>query len=268
MLWGCIFFFFSRFFVEGVFCFSQNIEFNQVFHETNNYIIHQDEGLSGVLGEIACSEKGEMIIVDIGSKRVLFFDTTGKRRMDIGKIGRGPGEFLQPIGLCVDRKDNIYVSDNLGRKVIKYDSNGKYLSFFYFAADHWIPRKMQTCGDTNLISFSPQFQPPSAFIYKNIQVYGSKGRFIRSFFETSKKILDRKTPEVMPVGILNEDGKIYACLDREFKIYCFDLEGKLINEFGDLPSHFKEFEGFKKESDAIEFLKTPYEKKKRFLREL
>ncbi|MFQ3577369.1 MAG: 6-bladed beta-propeller, partial [Cytophagales bacterium] len=244
-------------------CFAQKVEqFDNVFQEKKRIIIHQDNGLSGVFGEFACSEKGEIIIVDISSKKVVVFDSSGRKLMNIGREGKGPGEYLQPVGLCLDSKGNIFVSDNNGRKLIKYNKNGKYESFFYFGLDHWIPSKM-AIYDSLLISFGPKFQPPSPFLYENIEIYSVKnGRFIRSFFRTSENLLEKRTPLVLPVGLVSEKGEIFVCLNKEYLIYVFDLEGRLLEKFGEKPDYFKEFEGFKSEAEAVEFLEKPSSEQK------
>jgi len=249
-------------------CLAQKVgQFDNFFRKTKQFKIHQNNGLSGVFGEIVCTENGNLIIVDVGSKNVVVFDSIGKKLMNIGREGKGPGEYLQPIGIGLDNKGNIFVSDNGGRKLIKYNKNGRYERFFYFGTDHWIPKKLSVY-DSLLIAFAPKFQPPSPYLYENIQIYNVKsGQLIQSFFKTSDKLLDKKIPFVLPVGLVSEEGKIFVCLDREFLIYVFDLRGKEVEKFGEIPLYFKEFEGFKSDVEANNFLKKPYDEQKAIFHE-
>ena len=41
--------------------------------------------------------------------------------------GEGNGEFNNPLGLSIDKFQNIYVVDNLNNRVQKFDKNGHYI---------------------------------------------------------------------------------------------------------------------------------------------
>jgi DNA-binding beta-propeller fold protein YncE len=45
-----------------------------------------------------------------------------------GSEGEGNGQFLQPHGIGIDSKDNLYVTDAELLNVQKFDSNGQFIS--------------------------------------------------------------------------------------------------------------------------------------------
>jgi hypothetical protein len=253
--------FLFNFLLLSISTFAQESTFNVFFQKIKEISLKSSANLSGVYGELRINKSDEIFLTDIAEKKIFKFDNLGQFKEVIGGIGKGPGEYLQPVGLCLDEKDNIYVSDNMQRKIIIYTKHGKYLKSFYIGIDHWVP-ELFFVSDSLIIMASPQFQPPDAFLYKNIQFYSLNGKFLKSFFPTSQFLLRTRNPDVQPILDLATDRLIYAALSREFKIYVFDEFGNLKEEFGEKPSHFKEFEGFRGESDALKFLREPYSKEK------
>jgi hypothetical protein len=69
--------------------------------------------------------KGNYIILDILSNKVLAFDKKGKFIRQIGHKGKGPGEYLHPTSFVVDTaRDEIIVHDDHTSKIIHYDGQG------------------------------------------------------------------------------------------------------------------------------------------------
>jgi hypothetical protein len=61
-------------------------------------------------------------------KSVLKFDRKGKFICQIGKLGKGPGEYANCMGLSIDEKEKLlYVNSGSSKKIIVYDWNGKYI---------------------------------------------------------------------------------------------------------------------------------------------
>ncbi len=58
---------------------------------------------------------------------VKLFDKSGKFIADVGKIGRGPGEYTSIYDVLIDEAANsIYVSPISGDAILQYDFNGKF----------------------------------------------------------------------------------------------------------------------------------------------
>lgn len=55
------------------------------------------------------------------------FDKNGNYIREIGKIGKGPGEYLHITDVIVNPENNqIYILDNTQRKIIQYELNGEF----------------------------------------------------------------------------------------------------------------------------------------------
>lgn len=81
---------------------------------------------------ITVDSKGFVYVVERSRCRVNKFDSNGRSILQWGKRGKGAGEFdfrvsAEPIGMAVDKDDNIYIADTDNNRIQKFDSNGKFL---------------------------------------------------------------------------------------------------------------------------------------------
>ena len=68
-----------------------------------------------------------IIIADNKSMTINVFDKTGKFKHQIGKIGHGPGEYVDITNLCIEPlKNNLAIFDNNQNKVLYYTLDGRY----------------------------------------------------------------------------------------------------------------------------------------------
>lgn len=88
--------------------------------------------------DIAMSSNGNVFVLAVdlqpsrrgvaAAARVEKFTADGELITYWGKIGRGDGEFVQPISITMDSNDDVYVTDRRKAGVQKFDSNGKLLA--------------------------------------------------------------------------------------------------------------------------------------------
>jgi hypothetical protein len=89
---------------------------------TPNSVLGSLNGVGLSLAKIIFSDS--FIFISDGEK-LLQFDMSGKFIKQIGTVGRGPGQYLEPINFCIDeKKRNIYIIN--GRSVMEFDFNGHY----------------------------------------------------------------------------------------------------------------------------------------------
>lgn len=71
----------------------------------------------------------ELYILDSRSAKSLFvFTKTGKYIRKIGKLGRGPGEYISPGTFKInDKRKEIYILDRAYQVIYRYDYTGRYL---------------------------------------------------------------------------------------------------------------------------------------------
>ncbi|MCD6347125.1 MAG: 6-bladed beta-propeller, partial [Bacteroidales bacterium] len=71
---------------------------------------------------------GDRIIIFDGTRKVFIFSESGKFINQIGKFGRGPGEYILLMDMYVDKKEElIEILDYTTRKIIVYDFLGNHI---------------------------------------------------------------------------------------------------------------------------------------------
>ncbi len=73
-------------------------------------------------------DKDRIYISDIGNKKVLAFNTSGRFLREMGTIG--PERLQEPRRLAVDKEGNLFVLDTERGRVLAYDPQGIYLGGF------------------------------------------------------------------------------------------------------------------------------------------
>ena len=79
---------------------------------------------------IQVTNDGEIVILDAGSNKVIFYDSTGNFIRYFGDDNGELGSFDSPIDFKIDSQKNIYVLDSGNEFLLKYNSNGLFRSYF------------------------------------------------------------------------------------------------------------------------------------------
>lgn len=67
--------------------------------------------------DVAVDATGNIYILDAGNTRIQKFSPDGKYLATIGRKGQGPGEFVMPDGLDIDKDGNLVVSDTAQSRI-------------------------------------------------------------------------------------------------------------------------------------------------------
>jgi len=67
--------------------------------------------LLGSIKAIALLPSGDVLVLDDKRSEVRIFGLTGAPKQRLGRAGRGPGEFFNPLSLAVDAEGRLYVGD-------------------------------------------------------------------------------------------------------------------------------------------------------------
>ena len=155
--------------------------------------------------------------VDIGgvaseNHRVRVFDgASGAHLFDIGKRGRGPGEFNLPRDLAVGRDGHLYVVDGGNFRIQVFDTAGRYLHTFgnvgkqlgNFAR----PKEIATDREGNVYVVDTAFG--------NTQLFTPEGDLLMFIGERSEQ--DAPARYMLPSGVyVDEDGRVYV-VDQWFR---------------------------------------------------
>ena len=82
---------------------------------------------------MAIDDFDNIYVGDAFNQRVQVFDKEGTLLMTIGAKmnmfdAMNPGNLSSVSGVCVDREGNVYISDDILRRIQKYDAKGNYLA--------------------------------------------------------------------------------------------------------------------------------------------
>jgi len=231
-----LFIFISLF--SNLYC-EQLIPFENIFKKIKETNI-QTEGLDvGYLFMVEIDSYNNFVFLDAKACQVLLFSKEGRFLKRVGKKGQGPGEFIAPSGIALDKQGNIIIADNRMRRINKYDKEGNFLSSFIITGAHWPPNLIYIDSNENFflggLKSAFKEKEPETWINK----YSSKGKYIKSFFirNTNQAWLRSIFPFF---GFdMDDEDIIYAIQINEYKISVFDSEGNILKTFGKAPYYFK-----------------------------
>ena len=79
--------------------------------------------------DVAFSKNGDIFVTDgYGNSRVVKFDRNGNFIKTWGIYGSGPGEFMLPHSVVIDKNDRVYVGDRENARIQIFDTDGRFLT--------------------------------------------------------------------------------------------------------------------------------------------
>jgi DNA-binding beta-propeller fold protein YncE len=148
--------------------------------------------------------------------------------LEWGKQGAEPGEFNFPIGIAINRADEIFVTDFYNARVQRFSTDGKFFSAFGVSP---FPGGIALDQDGNVYVAHGGI-PPSKFDeprkHDKIAVYSPAGKLLREWgkFGTGDGEFD------LPGGIAIRDGRVYVADQCNRRIQVFDTQGKFVTKWG------------------------------------
>ncbi len=169
----------------------------------------------------------------------------GKMKVDSilswGSRGSGPGQFIDPRGLAVDREGNVYVADGGNHRIQKFDPNGRFL--------------LQWGGQGNAPG---QFQEPWGIavdkdgnVYvadtwnHRIQKFDPNGRFLIQWgtYGNTQGTLGPSDVFWGPRDIaIDEEGNLYVTDTGNKRVMKFTPDGGFLGQWGGLGKEVGEFD--------------------------
>ncbi len=75
-------------------------------------------------------------MLDAGDHKVKRFSGEGTLIKSYGNgKGRGPGEFLKPVGFMVDSLGSVWIADTSDRKLVRFHADGTLAESYFFEDD-------------------------------------------------------------------------------------------------------------------------------------
>jgi sugar lactone lactonase YvrE len=152
-----------------------------------------------------------------------------------GKKGDQPGEFYSPIGIAINNKDEVFITDLNNARLQKFTADGKYLGGFDLPRVDPKRKSSQAGGividDRGLIYLSYMEQ-------NRIQVYTDAGKLVREWGKSGNGDGEFAGPGGITLG---PEEAIYVADQNNHRIQKFTRAGRFLakwGEYGDKPGQF------------------------------
>ena len=126
--------------------------------------------------DVCLTPSGNVLVADTHYSRVVEFTPAGALVRSFGSYGRGPGQFIYPVGICCDPAGNIYVSEyGENDRIQKFAPDGAVLaSWGRFGS---APGQFQRPSGIDLAPDGTLFVADA--VNHRVQVFDADGRLLR-----------------------------------------------------------------------------------------
>ena len=174
---------------------------------------------------VAVDSEDNILVVDTGSRRLLKFSQEGDLIAAVGSKGVGPGQFMWPVGVCVNSVNGmVYVVDVYTHCVHILNSDLTFSSKFGSrgSGDGQFDCPWDIASDSSGCVYVTEY------VNNRVQVFTSDGGYLRQFGKASGNRELRN-----PVSIcVDSDDLVYVGEDGNSPISVFTSEGEFLKSFG------------------------------------
>ena len=79
--------------------------------------------------DLAIAPNGDIYVSDgYGNARIHRYTPDGKLSLSWGQPGDGPGEFVTPHGLCIDKQGRVYIADRQNMRIQIFTPDGEFIT--------------------------------------------------------------------------------------------------------------------------------------------
>jgi DNA-binding beta-propeller fold protein YncE len=144
-----------------------------------------------------------------------------------GRRGKGPGEFDFPIGVAVNRRGEILVTDFYNARVQRFDAGGKFLSAFAVLPN---PGGIALDGADNVyLTHFPAMKLKEKPGPDRVSVYSPGDKLLRQWGRTGTGDGEFDYPGGLAVG---PGGRVYVADQTNRRVQVFDARGKFLFKWG------------------------------------
>lgn len=184
-------------------------------------------------------------VADTGNSRIQTFEKSGNFVRSWPDPRIESQALKSPVAISVDLSGIFYISDSSLNKILKYDSNGKYVGF--------IAPVLTTKAKFSSSDFIISDNKDNFFIVvsrdNRILQYSASGNFIKSFGTAGEDDGKFQDPSALAI---DSKGYLYVADSGNSRIQVFDSNGKFLGKWGSLgtgPGQFNQISGIAVDSD-------------------
>lgn len=144
-----------------------------------------------------------------------------------GEKGDQPGEFYSPIGIAINQKDELYVTDLNNSRVQKFSTEGKHLGGFVLPLDT-PPRKSCIIGGIAVDADGLIYL--SFMVQHKLRVYSAEGKVVREWGKKGTGDGEFNQPGGI---VLYPDGNLYVTDQCNHRVQKFTRDGNFLAKWGE-----------------------------------
>lgn len=245
--------------INKIYSQTSRYKFEDIFQEKKRIVLQEsDDVLIGMMSDIAVDSDNNIIVADPLSHHIVKFSPTGQVLEIIGSKGKGPGEFLLPLAIELNSKDELFVLDLNTRRISVFDKSGIFIdSYVLTHLDGFAPLDIKFGPENDSIYLSGiKFSGvPNRNKIKGLYIhhYDNQFNFRKSFYPVSPLLSELNLYSESGVTFdIDEFGNLYIAEPIAYKVSKYSSAGDLISTFGRSarfyipPSKFPEVPGHEK----------------------
>ena len=176
---------------------------------------------------------GRVVVCDTHYHRVIHFDPQGRVLSKFGQKGSGPGEFIYPVAITKDDRENLYICEYGGNdRVQKFTRDGKFICAFggFGTGPGQFQRPSGLCWNDGKVFVADA-------INNRVLVFSDDGKFERVLGDPAHPLALQ-----FPYGIAHGgDGFLYIIEYGAGRLTRVTPDGKVLGRFGSTGAGERQF---------------------------
>ena len=185
-------------------------------------------------------DDGRIYAADKEQSQIRIFDADGDLIRAVGRKGKGPGEFQEPLAVALSPDERMFAVRDENRRVSLFSRDGTYQQSFVLSNILPSGSASMTFVNDSLLAIGG-FKPKSMYSGDVIHFYALDGTPVSSFFSRTEKAKELKVTARVGVGFDRYDDRLFAIQPVDYAVSVFTLDGERTGtiRISPLPDHFQ-----------------------------
>ena len=190
-------------------------------------------GRAGVIGV----RDSSLFLVDSVAEAVFEYNNFGKYVRNIGRRGKGPGEYLIPDTISFDELGYIYIYDSGSGRLNLYDSSGRFVEDLNHGNRIGYTEKLELDSERNLLQVIDDYGIAKLRKFKRSDLSKNYGVSLSSE-NTNSVVIHLST--ALGFCYNRKTDRIYFLLPTDYRVKEIDADnGRVLASFGIAPSNYR-----------------------------